>query len=62
MMGQVARARDLCGFLEHLPSLSSLFTKAILVEREFAGILNVNWKCASVQCAIKRRITSNYRV
>lgn len=61
MMRQAARARDLCGSLEHSPSLSS-FTRAILVEREFAVILNVNGKCASVQSAIKKRITSNYRV
>lgn len=57
MLRQAARARDLCGSLEHSPSLSSLFTRAILVEREFAVILNVNGNCASVQCAIKRRIT-----
>lgn len=38
------------------------FGRAILVERECTVNLNVNGECASVQSAIKRRITSNYRV
>lgn len=32
MMRQADRARDLCGSLEHSPSLSLSFTRAMLVE------------------------------
>lgn len=54
--------RSACGSLVRSPSYSSSFSRAMPMTREFAVILNVDGKCASVQCAITRRTVTNDRV